>query len=134
MELLKLENKTRFILAVVSGEIIVSNRRRVDLFHELQAKGFTPFPKKTKSVEPEVAGASNETDETEESPEVKGERVSDYEYLLALAIGSLTIEKVQELCNDRDRLKGEVEDLRKATPKALWLKDLDSLEKELDVR
>lgn len=134
-ELLKLENKVRFILAVVNGEIIVSNRRRVDLFHELQEKGFTPFPKKTKSVEPEVAGASNETDEAEESPEVvKGERVSDYEYLLALAIGTLTIEKVQELCNERDKFKGEVEELRKATPKSLWLKDLDYLEKELDVR
>ncbi|XP_022982563.1 DNA topoisomerase 2 isoform X2 [Cucurbita maxima] len=132
-ELLKLENKVRFILAVVNGEIIVSNRRRVDLFHELQEKGFTPFPKKTKSVEPEVAGASNETDEAEESPEVvKGERVSDYEYLLALAIGTLTIEKVQELCNERDKFKGEVEELRKATPKSLWLKDLDYLEKELD--
>ncbi|XP_022152632.1 DNA topoisomerase 2 isoform X2 [Momordica charantia] len=131
-ELLQLENKVRFILAVVNGEIVVSNRRRVDLFHELQAKGFTPFPKKTKSVEPEVAGASNETDEAEESPEAKGERVSDYGYLLALAIGTLTIEKVQELCNDRDELKGEVEDLRKATPKSLWLKDLDTLEKELD--
>ncbi|XP_038905935.1 DNA topoisomerase 2 [Benincasa hispida] len=133
MELLKLENKVRFILGVVNEEIIVCNRRKVDLFHELQAKGFTPFPKKNKSVEPEVAGASDEADEAEESPEVvKEARVSDYEYLLSLTIGTLTIEKVQELCNERDKLKGEVDDLRKATPKALWLNDLDSLEKELD--
>ena len=43
MELLKVENKVRFILAVVNGEIIVSNRKRADLFVELQRKGFTPF-------------------------------------------------------------------------------------------
>ncbi|KAL0005961.1 hypothetical protein SO802_013522 [Lithocarpus litseifolius] len=65
MELLKLENKVRFILAVVKGEIIVSNRKRADLFVELQTKGFTPFPKKTKVVEPEVAGATDDTEETE---------------------------------------------------------------------
>lgn len=111
IELLRLENRVRFILGVVNGEIIVSNRKRVDLFHELQAKGFTPFPKKNKSVESEVAGASDETNETEEGPEVKGERIGDYEYLLGLAIGNLTIEKVQELCHERDKLKGEVEGL-----------------------
>ena len=60
MELLKLENKVRFILAVVKGEIIVSNRKRVDMFVELQTKGFTHFLKKTKAVEPEVAGATDE--------------------------------------------------------------------------
>ena len=64
MELLKLENKVRFILAVVKGEIIVSIRKRADLFVELQTKGFTPIPKKTKAVEREVAGATDDTDET----------------------------------------------------------------------
>ena len=99
MELLKLENKDRFILAVVKGEIIVSNRKRADLFVELQTKGFTPFPKKTKAVEPEVAGATNDTEETKvKSPadsSSNGVQISDnYEYLLAMAIGSLIIEKV----------------------------------------
>lgn len=137
MELLKLENKVRFIIAVVNGEIIVSNRKRADLFVELQRKGFTPFPKKTKAVEPEVAGANDEAEETEEnSPAVSknGVQISDYEYLLAMAIGTLTIEKVQELCADRDRLNKEVEDLRKETPRSFWVKDLDALEKQLDVR
>ncbi|KAG6654498.1 DNA topoisomerase 2-like isoform X1 [Carya illinoinensis] len=135
MELLKLENKVRFILAVVNGEIIVSNRKRADLFVELQRKGFTPFPKKTKAVEPEVAGAIDETEETEDnSPAVSknGVVISDYEYLLAMAIGTLTIEKVQELCADKDRLNKEVEDLRKETPRSFWMKDLYALEKQLD--
>ncbi|GLT73663.1 hypothetical protein SLA2020_455040 [Shorea laevis] len=133
-ELLKLDNKVRFILGVVSGEIIVNNRKRAELFIELQEKGFTPFPKKSK-VEAAVAGATDDTEETEETSEAlsaKGVRGSDYDYLLSMAIGTLTLEKVQELCADREKLKGEVEDLRKATPKSLWMKDLDSLEKELD--
>ncbi|KAH7527866.1 hypothetical protein FEM48_Zijuj05G0012000 [Ziziphus jujuba var. spinosa] len=132
MELLKLENKVRFILGVVNGEIIVSNRKRADLFLELQQKGFTPFPKKAKSVEPEVAGATDYTEETEDNSNPDGVRISDYEYLLSMAIGTLTLEKVQALCAERDKLNGEVDDLRKATPKSLWEKDLDALDKELD--
>ncbi|EOY18139.1 Topoisomerase II isoform 3 [Theobroma cacao] len=134
MELLKMENKVRFILGVVKGEIIVNNRKRADLFLELQTKGFTPFPKKAKTVEVAVAGATDDTEETEENSEVsaKGLQASDYDYLLSMAIGSLTLEKVQELCADRDKLQQEVEDLRKATPKSLWLKDLDNLEIQLD--
>lgn len=137
MDLLKLDNKVRFILGVVDGSIIVSNRKRAELFLELQAKGFTPFPKKAKNAELAVAGATEDAEETEENSEVvstKGVvKASDYEYLLSLAIGTLTLEKVQELCADRDKLNQEVDDLRKATPKSLWLKDLDALEKELDV-
>ncbi|KAL3537453.1 hypothetical protein ACH5RR_000819 [Cinchona calisaya] len=134
MELLKLDNKVRFILGVVEGTIIVNNRKRADLFLELKEKGFTPFPKK-KSVESVVAGSTDDVEETEENSEVatsKGVRASDYEYLLSMAIGTLTLEKVQELCADRDKLKHGVDDLRKATPKSLWTKDLDALECQLD--
>ncbi|XWS74968.1 hypothetical protein CRYUN_Cryun01aG0044300 [Craigia yunnanensis] len=134
MELLKMENKVRFILGVVKGEIIVNNRKRADLFLELQEKGFTPFPKKSKTVEVAVAGAIDDTEETEENSEVsaKGVMAGDYDYLLSMAIGTLTLEKVKELCSDRDKIHHDVEDLRKATPRSLWLKDLDDLEMQLD--
>ncbi|XP_050387833.1 DNA topoisomerase 2 [Argentina anserina] len=135
LELLKLENKVRFILGVVNGEIIVSNRKRADLFLELQQKGFTPFPKKTKSVEPEVAGATEDTEETEENSEAvigNGVRISDYEYLISMAIGTLTIERVQALLADRDKVNEQVLELRGSTPKSLWLKDLDALDVELN--
>ncbi|KAK9154871.1 hypothetical protein Sjap_002351 [Stephania japonica] len=136
LELLKLDNKVRFILGVVRGEIIVSNRKRAELFMELHQKGFTPFPKKTKKVEAAVAGATEDADESEESPEVlrkSGVQASDYDYLLLLAIGTLTLEKVQELCAEKDKLTDEVEELRGASPRSLWEKDLDALENELDV-
>ncbi|KAJ6750862.1 hypothetical protein OIU85_001405 [Salix viminalis] len=68
-ELLKLENKVRFILGVVRGEITVNNRKRADLFLELHQKGFTPIPKKSKAV---VAGATDDKEEAEDSPDVSG--------------------------------------------------------------
>lgn len=134
LELLKLENKVRFILGVVNGEIVVNNRKRTDLLLELRQKGFTPFPKNSKSIEAVVAGATDETEESEENPEVvNGVQSIDYDYLLLMAIGTLTLEKVQGLLADRDKLNEEVDDLRKATPESLWVKDLDALDMQLDV-
>lgn len=131
LELLRIENKVKFILGVVKGEIIVNNRKRADLLLELKEKGFTPFPKK-KAVEAVVADTSDDAEDSEEELN-RGVRAGDYDYLLSMAIGTLTLEKVQELCAERDKLNGEVEDMRNATPKLLWLKDLDVLEKQLDV-
>lgn len=139
LELLKLENKVKFILGVVSGEIIVNNRKKGDLVEELKQRGFTPFPKKSKPVEAAVAGAIDGTEDAEESSDAPAPSStfipgSEYDYLLSLAIAALTLEKVNQLLADRDKMKEEVEDLKKATPRSLWLKDLQSLEVELDVR
>lgn len=136
LELSKLDNKVRFILGVVKGEIIVSNRKRADLFLELKQKGFTPFPKKTKAIEAAVAGVDVDPEETQDNSETVSKEVkaSDYEYLLSMAIGSLTYEKVQELCSERDKLLDDVDSLKKSTPKDLWNKDLEDLELQLDVR
>jgi DNA topoisomerase II len=134
LDLLKLDNKVQFILGVVEGEIMVSNRKRADLLFELKRKGFIPFTKKTKGM---VAGSpGTEEDNEDMSPEaVAGGviRASDYEYLLSMPIGALTLEKVQQLCTERDKLEAEVDELRKASPKSLWMKDLDALDQELDV-
>ena len=46
-------------------------------------EGFTPFPKRTKAVEPEVAGAIDDTEETEVKSSTdsssNGVQISDYE-------------------------------------------------------
>ena len=46
-------------------------------------EGFTPFPKRTKAVEPEVAGATDDTEETEVKSSAdsssNGVQISDYE-------------------------------------------------------
>ncbi|KAL6530462.1 DNA topoisomerase 2 [Orobanche minor] len=112
-ELLKLENKARFINEVVEGKTIIMNRKRNDLLAELKQKNFTPFPSNATSPNP-----------TE----------SDYEYLLSMPIGTLTMEKVQELCGQRKKLNDEVDGLKHATPESLWSKDLDALEQKLNLQ
>ncbi|KAJ8637994.1 hypothetical protein MRB53_012261 [Persea americana] len=134
LELLKLDNKVRFILAVVNGEIIVNNRKKADLLIELKQKGFTPsFPNKTKSGN---AAAEDEAAESEENEEDVGNhsgvKAGDYAYLLAMPIGTLTLEKVQELLAEKSKQENQVEELKKETPKSLWMKDLDAFLVALD--
>ncbi|KAK8945392.1 DNA topoisomerase 2 [Platanthera guangdongensis] len=130
LSLLRLDNKVRFIFGVVQGEIIVNNRKKSELFLELQQKGFTPFPAKTKDSVV-IAGATEESEDATESVNGSGTS-SDYDYLLSMAIGSLTWEKIKELCAEQDKLKSYVEELRNSSPKSLWINDLDALEKELE--
>ncbi|MED6157403.1 DNA topoisomerase 2 [Stylosanthes scabra] len=138
--LLILDNKVRFILGVVNGEIIVSNRKKADLLMELQQKGFTPMPRKGKSAEPQVAGANDDISEEqdddnareEETGRVEGAKRGDYEYLLSLPIGTLTIESVQKLLAEKDEKEKEFEILKATPPTSMWMKDLDELEKKLD--
>ncbi|KAF7085410.1 hypothetical protein CFC21_088844 [Triticum aestivum] len=130
-ELLKYQNKVRFILAVTSGEIIVNNRKRADLFQELQKKNYTPFPKKKPTSGPVAVGSTEADEDNDESPAEAA--ASDYEYLLAMSIGTLTMEKVKELIAQQNKVEADLEILRNTEPKTLWLRDLDALEKELDV-
>lgn len=137
--LLVLDNKVRFILGVVSGEIIVNNRKNADLVIELQQKGFTPMPRKGKSAEPVVAGANDEEEQEDdnsteqETGSVEAAKRGDYEYLLAMSIRTLTFESVQKLLAEKAEKEKEFEILKATPSKSMWLKDLDELEKKLDV-
>lgn len=151
---LQLENKVRFIREVVEGTIVVSNRKKADLCAELKAKGFTPLPKEA-VLEASIAGAvdhvegSEETDEASEEEETTSEMMveeekpkagapsktipgTEYDYLLSMAIGTLTYEKMKQLWNERDTKKAEFDELTNTSPKSLWLRDLDALDNQLD--
>ncbi len=43
-----LANETRFILAVVSGELVVSNRKKADIVADLERAGYDKMPPKKK--------------------------------------------------------------------------------------
>ena len=48
-ELCKISNRVRFILAVISGEVVISNRRKAAIEGDLQAQGYDRMPN-TKKV------------------------------------------------------------------------------------
>ena len=91
----KLNNQARFVQMIIDKELIVANRRKVDIVAELRKKQFRPFSKVSK------AKAAGETEDVVEEDEDESENgtgatagLSDYDYLLGMAIWSLTREKV----------------------------------------
>lgn len=81
---------------IVKKELIVANRKKADIVAELRKKEFRPFPKKAKA---KAAGENEEFQEDadeDEDDKATGAN-TDYDYLLGMAIYSLTQEKVS-LC------------------------------------
>ena len=90
----KLSNQARFVQMIITKELVVSNKRKSVVVGELRDLKFRPFPKNKKALE---AG------ETEAALEEEEEGLaSDYDYLLGMAIWSLTAERVRplHLCSD----------------------------------
>ena len=66
---------------IISKELIISNLKKSVIVADLRAKSFRPFPKTGKTA----AVADEEEDDGADS---------DYDYLLGMALYSLTAEKV----------------------------------------
>ena len=82
---------------IVDEELAVSKRRKADIVRELRKLHFRPFPKVSKA---KAAGETEDVVEEEEEESEEGGaagNVTDYDYLLGMAIWSLTQEKVRFL-------------------------------------
>ncbi|RSH87226.1 DNA topoisomerase 2 [Saitozyma podzolica] len=116
----KLSNQARFVQMVITRELVVSNKKKVDIVAELRDLKFRPFPKGKKS-DVEAEPSMEEDDEG---------LASDYDYLLGMAIWSLTAEK--KLLAERDVKEQELIELLKLSPQDLWNHDLDNFLAEWD--
>ena len=89
LEFERLTNQARFISMIVSRELVVASRKRADIIADLRKHEFKPFPKITK------AKAEGETEEVVEDEEQEDDNLThDFDYLLNMAISSLTKERV----------------------------------------
>ncbi|KAF2465458.1 type II DNA topoisomerase [Lindgomyces ingoldianus] len=123
-QLEKLTNQSRFIQMIIDGKLVVSKKKKAVLVAELKKLGFTPFPKVTDAKK---AGEAEDVLEEEESEDVEQEiGANDYDYLLGMAIWSLTQERVAKLLQQIGEKEEEIDALIKLTPKDLWNADLDA--------
>ena len=124
-QLKRLSNKMRFILAVVDGSLVVNRKKKQELIEELDALCYDRLLKTDK-------GSLAAVDETGSSisAEVAG---ASYDYLLGMPLWNLTLEKVDELCAEKEAKEAEVAALHETTEKDLWMKDLDTLEQALEL-
>ncbi|KAF8319936.1 type II DNA topoisomerase [Clavulina sp. PMI_390] len=117
----KLNNQARFVQMIIDEELVVSKRKKADIVAELRSLKFRPFPKVSKAKEAGEEIAAQEDEDAEES----AGGLSDYDYLLGMAIWSLTQEKVTKLRRERDAKEEELEVFIKVTPAQLWDNDLE---------
>ena len=130
-EMLRLSNKVRFILAVVGGKLVVSNRKKAAIVDDLSRQGFDMLPAKRAPI-----GATRGAEEAgeEAGEEAKSAPKVSFDYLLSLPIWNLTMEKVQELQTENDEKLRRVEALRLMEPADMWLDDLNALDTALGER
>jgi DNA topoisomerase-2 len=126
----KLTNQARFIQMIVDKQLVVSNRKKVDIVVDLRKHNFRPFPKVAKA---KTAGETEEAAEDEEKDSTPGSD-ADYDYLLGMAIWSLTKEKIERLRLQATEKEQELLVLLEKTPKEMWNTDLDQFIKAWEVR
>ncbi|KIJ60083.1 hypothetical protein HYDPIDRAFT_177534 [Hydnomerulius pinastri MD-312] len=127
----RLSNQARFVKMIVDKELVVSNRKKVDLMAELRRLKFRPFPKVPKAKA--KAGENDDVLDREEEEEAEDEGVAgstDYDYLLGMPIYSLTKEKIEKLLQQAAEKEAELLALLERTPISLWNEDLDGFLKE----
>ena len=128
----KFTNQARFVQMIVDKQLVVSNRKKADIVTDLRNHMFLPFPKSMAKAagenEPTVEG------EDEEEPEVDAnESMADLDYLLGMAIWSLTEEKIAKLKEQAAEKEIKLQALLEKSPKDLWNADLDLFLQEWEV-
>ncbi|KAI9591804.1 DNA topoisomerase [Syncephalis fuscata] len=121
----KLDNRVRFILEIIQGKLIVQNRKRNVILDDLRKRGYTAFPK---HVEAKMAGttdAGNSDNDDDDDNNSGSGKDHGYDYLLSMAIWTLTEEKVEKLKKDLAEKQRELDLLLKKDTKAIWREDLD---------
>lgn len=129
---------------IISKQLTVNNKKKNVIEEELRELKFKPFPKNNKKAI-KVAG---ETEDTLEDEDADAGQAGDYDYLLGMAIWSLTAEKVrlrstlpggrlisqvEKLLSERDGKEAELLELLKLSSQDIWNHDLDNFMAEWQV-
>lgn len=130
-ELERMNNQARFIQMIINGKLVISRKKKQALVNELREQEFKAIPKiidakKQGEFEPTV----NEDEDTEEMKQNQEVGAADYDYLLGMAIWSLTQERIDRLLKQVGDKEAEHKVLIDTSPKQLWDVDLDAFIEE----
>src|SRR6202012_4842201 len=118
----RLDNKVRFILMIISGELQVQNRKKALIVEDMRMKNFVSAS--DLDVDPESTANMNVPDPM--AVKIKVDKGTEYDYLLKMPIWNLTHEKVEELKRERDAKNAELKMLIDKTAHDLWNEDLEA--------
>ena len=107
-----LENKIRFINEVIQKVIKVSECSKNDLLKQLFDNKYHLYDTQTNIIE-----------EVSDFESVK----TGYNYLINMPIYSMTLDKVDELNNELNKIKDEIDIVFNKDIKTMWFEELDEL-------
>jgi DNA topoisomerase-2 len=134
-----LRNKVRFILAVLSEELIVHNRKKAELLAQLVEDGYDAVIPESAKKPKTAANADDDASDDEEAPKQIEEPddlrtlAKGYDYLLSMRLWALTRERVDALRGELSEKDAELRTLQATATTDLWLTDLQALEEQLDI-
>jgi len=134
-----LRNKVRFILAVLSEELVVHNRKKAELLAQLVEDGYDAVIPESAKKPKTAANADDDASDDEEAPKQIEEPddlktlAKGYDYLLSMRLWALTRERVDALRGELSEKDGELRTLMATATTDLWLTDLQALEEQLDI-
>lgn len=106
--------KTKFVLAIINGDIIVNNQSKAKIIEQLRKDNY-----------PIMYNKSLITDLTKEEASQ-----GNYDYLISMPIYNLTKDKIEELKKEKGEVEAKYKKLFDATPSELWLNDIGVFETE----
>ncbi|KAG8951584.1 DNA topoisomerase 2 [Tulasnella sp. 424] len=119
----KLTNQARFVQMIIDKKLVIAKRKKADLVSELRKLEFRPFPRVSKA---KAAGEDEPAADDDEEEAATGTS-NDYDYLLGMALWSLTDEKVAKLLRERDLKEQELNVLLAVKPSEIWENDLEKV-------
>ncbi|KAK0405993.1 hypothetical protein QR680_018303 [Steinernema hermaphroditum] len=141
----RLTNQARFIVAKIKGEIVMENKRKAAIVEQLVRQKYDPDPvkkwkeeqkKKELEMNGEIGADSDaENEQTEEQSDEQKRldtKLSDYDYLVGMALIKLSEEEKDKLLKESDDKMKELRDLEAKTWADLWTFDLDNFLLELE--
>ena len=115
-EALRLSNQARFILEKCDNTLVVENKKKKMMIAELQRKNFDPDPvKKWKAAQAKAEANPDlvaDLDDDSDSDLEEDAKDADYDYLMGMAMWSLTLEKKEELLKKKEEKHKELTKLK----------------------
>ncbi|CDW56276.1 DNA topoisomerase 2 [Trichuris trichiura] len=135
----RLENQARFVMEKIEGIIKIENMKKKVIVDQLIDRHYDPDPLH-KWKQQQAKQASCETDEADTAEEnseniaadSESTRLSDFDYLLSMAVLKFSEEEKDKLLAERSQKFKELHDLKQKSPKDLWNEDLELFLSELD--
>ena len=113
-----MDNKARFILAVVEDKLVLAKRKKKDVEADMERMGFDKQSSNSRRTH-QLDAAEEDSPESVEA--------KNFNYLLRMPMDHLTLEKVQELQEKLEQQRGLVAEIQAKEPKDTWRDDLTNL-------